>query len=89
MKVSVALRKEPSSGASRPASNAVPTAYLLCDRSRTLTRVSLASLASEDGNTALIVVLGTGSDMLAALSTVPAKPSVNSGMIVNCQPSTL
>lgn len=58
--------------------NPGPTDYLLCDHKpvTSLLRVSLASLASEDSNTTLRVVLGTGTDILE----VPVKPLVNSGI---------
>lgn len=52
--------------------NPGPTDYLLCDRKpvTSLLRVLVASLASEDSNTTLRVVLGTGTDILE----VPVKP---------------
>lgn len=57
--------------------NPDPTAYLLCDCKQvtSLLRVSVALLATEDGHTTLRVVWG-----LEVLSTVPVKPSVNSGV---------
>lgn len=64
-----------------PAPSPGPTAYGLCGckQATVLPRVSVAPLASEGGDTTLRVVLGTGSDVLEVLSTVPAEPSGNSG----------
>lgn len=62
--------------------NPGPTAYLLCDCKQVTSplRASVASLASEDGDTMLRVDLGTGADILEVFSTVPVKPLVNSGI---------